>query len=254
MRTTLLAPTLIALAACSGQAPPPAEEPPSDVAEAPPAKPVAPVQSMKAHMDGHFSHGVAARDAVMSGDLVAVQSAARWLAEHKAPAEVPESWRPHVSEMRTAAQRAADAEDLAVAGEAVASMANTCGSCHAAHRAAMDVTVPEPPAPGEGVGPHMARHQWAAVQMWMGLVGPSDGAWTKGAEGLEDEALAEVDDEALARAVHAIAPAAAEAHDGAARALVYGKLIASCAACHAEEAHQEEPGEAPVPDPAEQAL
>ena len=122
----------------------------------------------------------------------------------------------------------------------------TCGACHKAVDA--NPRIPQlgalgiPPAEEIGTVPHMLRHKWAADQMWMGLVEPSDENWSKGVAVLADAPLepegmsndAEVSTEAgkLARRVHEIGAKAQAAADPDARALIYGDFLATCAACH----------------------
>lgn len=88
----------------------------------------------------------------------------------------------------------------------------------------------------------MAGHQWAAARMWEGLLGPSDDRWLEGARALTTVPLdtvaqsvtptsdVDVDDVARVRlyATRALAPAAQAAH-----AELFGKLLATCAHCHA---------------------
>jgi hypothetical protein len=86
----------------------------------------------------------------------------------------------------------------------------------------------------------MADHQWAAMQIWEGLIGPSDERWRVGATALTTVPLnivaqavtptspVDVDDVALVRlyATRALTVAPQE------RAALFGTLLAACAHCH----------------------
>jgi hypothetical protein len=88
----------------------------------------------------------------------------------------------------------------------------------------------------------MQSHQWAAMQLWEGLIGPSDERWQEGAKALTTVPLNlvaravtrtspdDVDDVARVRM---FATRALSAQDLGARADVFGKLLAACAHCHA---------------------
>ena len=90
---------------------------------------------------------------------------------------------------------------------------------------------------------HMLRHQWAAEQMWDGLIGPSEARWNDGVTELAEAPLGQDEIFANATATPAIGKLATDVHALAAegrkattwddRAAVYGRLLASCAACHA---------------------
>jgi hypothetical protein len=89
----------------------------------------------------------------------------------------------------------------------------------------------------------MLRHQWAAEQMWDGLIGPSEARWNDGIAELAEAPL--VQDEILANAtptpaiaelaadVHALGDEGRKATTWEQRAAIYGRLLGTCAACHA---------------------
>jgi cytochrome c553 len=88
----------------------------------------------------------------------------------------------------------------------------------------------------------MVGHQWAAVQMWEGLIGPSDDRWVVGAQALTTVPLNmiaanltrtsdfDIDDVARIR-LFATRAVAAKPQD--ARAEIFGNLLAACTHCHA---------------------
>jgi hypothetical protein len=102
--------------------------------------------------------------------------------------------------------------------------------------------VGQPGAPAAGVRATMQRHQWAAQQLWEGLVVPSDDAWSAGAlvmseAPLEPEELSPGHSSAprvgeLALAVHDLGAKAGVSDRVSVRADLYGQMLASCADCH----------------------
>lgn len=203
-----------------------------------------PSQSLVAHMHEHQAYLSQIKNAVISGDLDAVREPARWLAEHPTPAEIPAGWYSHVESMRAAARAALTAIDPATAGQAVAQMAGSCGSCHDANNVYDQFAFQSEPEDAPGNVAHMLRHQWAADRMLEGLIGPSDEAWQQGSNLLLEVPLtpremhAEKDTEksvrAMARRVHSLGGEAAVEYDFANRVAIYGRFLGSCAACHAQ--------------------
>ena len=88
----------------------------------------------------------------------------------------------------------------------------------------------------------MARHAWASGRMWEGLVAPSGVVWNAGAEVLSEAALAPADLAAalevlaevteMENAVHAMGAEATGITGQRERARLYGRFLATCAACH----------------------
>ena len=88
----------------------------------------------------------------------------------------------------------------------------------------------------------MLGHQWAAAQMWQGLIGPSDERWRAGAHALTQAPLhivaaavtpnSELDIDDIAR-VRLYARRAEAAGSQDARGDIFGALLATCAHCHA---------------------
>jgi mono/diheme cytochrome c family protein len=193
------------------------------------------------HMQEHFTRAVKIRDGVIAGDLAATKKDAQWMAEHQISASFPDAWKPHVTNFQDAAKKVLDADKLDAAAEAVAGMAQSCGSCHAA-LGGPKLTLGAPPAEGSGTTPHMARHQWAAERMWDALTTPSEEAWLKGTEIMADAPLVpkavsgekSVDKkvETLAVSVHDIAEKARTDRDMKKWTAAYGKFLQTCASCH----------------------
>ncbi len=163
------------------------------------------------------------------------------MAEHQLSAEFPDAWKPHVTKFQDAAKKVLDAGKIETAAEAVAGMAESCGSCHAA-LGGPKLTLSTPPAEGSGAALHMARHQWAADRMWEALTTPNEEAWLKGTEIMADAPLVpkavagekSVDKrtETLAVEVHRIAENARADRDTKKWTAAYGKFLTTCASCH----------------------
>jgi cytochrome c553 len=194
-------------------------------------------------MREHFTSGVLIRDALIAGDLALARWNATWLAEREPEPDVA-SWSPSMTDLRARARQVAEAQDLPAAAAATAELAAECGRCHATNGVSPRFAERDPRVPASGRRPHMLEHQFAAEQMWGGLIGANEAAWKKGAEGLAvaplgqeeilENASATQRITALAGDVHALGAEGANASTWPQRATVYGRLLATCATCHAE--------------------
>lgn len=198
------------------------------------------------YMGEHFEQVTAAQRALIRGDLDEVRQVSRWLAEHQPVKGLPEGWEPYVEEMKVAARLAGEARTLRASAAATAAMARTCGKCH--RGLGEKPRVPElgakglPPSDRIDTVPRMLRHQWAAEQMWVGLINPSEESWEAGSEVLADAPLApeEMTGDGrltegvreLAHTVREVGAEALEVEDWDRRALLYGEISATCALCH----------------------
>lgn len=193
------------------------------------------------HMKEHFDQVNVMQDAVIRGDLGALREPAKWMTEHKADGMPPKA-ATQILAMQTAAKRAAEASDINMAANAVATMASTCGTCHRATDVTVKPTPPAEPPKTNDLKAHMLAHQQAVEYLYQGLVVPSEASWKKGAELLRaspmqnekfpgDEKLTD-DIKAYEVKAHQFANMAAKASDPKTRVGVYGALIASCAQCH----------------------
>lgn len=193
-------------------------------------------------MRGHFVRARDARDAMVSGDLDVAGRHMAWLATHQRADDLPENLRPLLTEMQTEAGHFADAETLTEAGTALAQTLTRCGNCHRAAEAGPEIATPPMPE-GDDLAAHMLRHQWAADRMWAGLVTDSEETYVSGARILREASLHEgelpgSDDHpperitAITTHVHELGFNAEQAEDWAERANIYGRLLATCAACH----------------------
>jgi len=195
------------------------------------------VQAAQVRMHARFAAARRMEESIARSDLDGAHVEAHLLAELDEPDALP-VWRPYIDNIRAAAHQVELATGLGSAATLAAGMGRSCARCHEAIKA--HITFPAEPRPS-GV-PRMREHQWAAVQMWKGLIGPSDERWLEGAQALTTVPLnlvamsvtptseLDVDDVARVR-LYARRALAAQSQD--ARAEVFGQLLATCAHCHA---------------------
>jgi len=193
-------------------------------------------------MADHEKHGAALRDAVARGDLDGTRREANVLADLAADGSLDPAWRQKLDAMTAAADRIAKAPDLREASRDLGPLVTTCADCHS------ELGRPKPPVVGSpedrasDVRSHMRRHEWAAAQLWNGLVIPSGDAWREGALALSEAPLAPetlTPNEApmpqivaLAESVHHLGRKAQAAQKPDARAELFGDTMATCAECH----------------------
>jgi len=196
------------------------------------------------HMSAHYSITTAARDALIRNDIESAQQLMEWISGHASYDDLPPELDPYLIEMKATAGDLAEASELAAAAQGLAAVANTCGNCHLAGN-----TLPvfnQTPIPEDRVGIewHMARHFWAINQMWEGLIVPSDTQWRLGVEALQEIPVASgelhedqqltPETEMIASWVSSLADMGPHMGNDASRVRLYGELLTSCAACHAE--------------------
>lgn len=195
-----------------------------------------------AHVRMHVRFDAARRveDAIAHSDLERARTAARIIDALDEPEIMPQ-WTPFVADVRDAARQVVQAGDVVAASNTVALLGARCAACHVAIKA--HVTFPNAPRPESKLASGMLGHQWAAVQMWEGLIGPADDRWLAGAQALTTVPLNmvaraatpsspdEIDDVARVRM---FATRALGAKDLDGRADVFGKLLSACADCHAK--------------------
>jgi hypothetical protein len=192
-------------------------------------------------MKDHFTAVVVIRDALIVGNLELAKWNASFLAKHE-PDPAVASWSMYVDQLRERAVKVADAPTLAAATAASTELAVECGCCHAANAVTPVFPTVDRRVAASGARPHMQRHQWAAEQMWDGLIGPSEARWNDGVAELaetplgQDEiftnASATPEIAKLATDVHALGAEGRKATSWNERAAIYGRLLTSCAACH----------------------
>jgi hypothetical protein len=214
--------------------------------EPPPGEPgalVAAIQDAHRRMHVRFTAAQRIEQAIAHSDLTRAHGEAHELARVDEPEALP-AWRPYFDSIRDAARQIELAGNVIGAAQLTAGLGRRCARCHEAIRAHI-VFPAEPPPP---VDPHarlvtdMLGHQWAAVQLWQGLIGPDEDRWAAGAQQLTTAPLdivaqsvtprapIEVDDVARLRMY-----ATRALHTGPqdARAELFGTMLATCAHCHA---------------------
>ena len=152
------------------------------------------------------------------------------------------TWRPYFDSLRDAAQQVESSRSLGEAARLTATLGQRCANCHLAIAARVEFPAEPRPPGGKKLAAEMQGHQWAAAQMWFGLIGPSNDRWTAGARALTTASLTivaqsatpsselEVDDVARVRLY---ANRALTMSDPDARADLFGTLLTTCAHCHA---------------------
>jgi len=225
--------------------PAPSAPPPANPAPAAPAPARDTVVSFTAdphrHMKEHFARATKMQDAVLAGNLSQAQVQARWLASHKE--ETPASWQPYAMTFQSEAGAVADAKTVESAATAVGRMAATCGDCHAAHKAKVNIGSTPVVGKAGSVKEHMTAQLEALDRLWDGLMIPSDQAWGEGAKllakvavsqkSLQKEGLDKADSATvLAESLRALSASAAKASTKGERSTAYAELLSTCVACH----------------------
>ena len=194
-----------------------------------------------AQMQHHFTQVGLVHEAVIRGDLLGLRDPAKRLADLEQPPRVAPAAAQYVLAIRTAAQRAVDARDLASAASATASMLLSCGDCHR-----VVGTMPAPATPKRadvgGLVGHMLEHQRAVDEMLEGLFIPSESQWIRGATRFRAAPLQRQSlprDRKLTREillaeerVHQLADRAIKAAGSNDRAEIYAQVLTTCANCH----------------------
>ncbi len=179
--------------------------------------------------------------ALLFGDLGRAQRLARPLAELVAPGGLP-GWEEATARIRETASRLIRAKTATRARRLAVELAVECGDCHedSADQSRF-VGEAEPFDDGSATG-RMARHEWAAGAVWLGLVGPSRDLWRDGMavmaappllpEAFTDDRARHRRVDALSRRMASLAARARLLDDEQAQAAAFARLIDVCAACH----------------------
>lgn len=185
--------------------------------------------ALRDHARSHLQAADALELALAHGRLIDARDAAAYLVRH-----------PLSAELTRAAHAVERAPDVVAASAALGEVGAACSTCHVASGVTARFPVETAPPDATALEPQMHRQQWAALQLWHGLVGPDEAAWREGAEVLASmhiDARPTVDDRPdpeifeLAAQVPAVARRAVDAPTPD-RAAVYGSLMKTCAGCH----------------------
>lgn len=186
-------------------------------------------------MNDHYLDALMLQLAVVGGDLGEVKRAGRALATLPEEDALPEVAKPYARAVREAAGRAAEASSIGDAARAVGELALACGRCHTAAAAGPE---DRPGAPPSASDPHMAVHLYGAYWMGFGVYAPDERSWIAGADALATAPLAPGEAPALPGRegvedrIHAFGRRAAATADPAARAELFGEVLATCSECH----------------------
>lgn len=192
-------------------------------------------------MHRHFNDVRKVHGALLRNDLRGARRAASRLATITAPGQLP-GWEQYVARIRATASALAGAKGPTRARQLLAQLATECGACH---EESADISRfiwgGEPTDDGSPAG-RMARHEWAAESVWMGLVGPSDDRWREGLDVMAEAPLlpdAFTSDRSLhdeveryAHLTAAMAVRARRIDDADQRAAAFAELLGACAGCH----------------------
>lgn len=196
--------------------------------------------SVNDEMHAHYQTVQAMQRALIAGSLDAARTQAGEL-NGAGAAGAAEGWSDYFAAVEAAASAAQAADSIESAARAMADIGVACGDCHIANGVEVVFDDVDRPSSKEKLPHHMARHQWAADRMWEGLIGPSAGAWSRGANLLfespikthslgdpnEQEAIKQ-----MSRRVHQLAANATTVSDASSKAEIYAEFLANCAACH----------------------
>lgn len=207
-----------------------------------PATPSAEDSALAEQMHERFAWVSAIQEVTIHGDVAEARSLALdFAARLPAPDEpAPEPWRPHVDALRGELEGLAHADDLRDAGASVARLGLLCGRCHQDTGAEPDLPELPEPVQGSRVEDVMHGHQWAVDRMWEGLIGPSDERWIRGSTmfvtipGCTSATEAgDAPGQALCSHAQSLARRGHVTRSLEGRATIYGRLLATCAGCHA---------------------
>ncbi len=199
------------------------------------------IEAAHRRMHTRFEAARRIEQAIAFSDLERARAEAHDLAVLDEP-DVLLTWRPYFDAVRDAAHQVELTGSVIDAARVTATLGRRCADCHEAISAR--ITLPAEPRPADDprLAGKMLGHQWAAVQMWQGLIGPSDDHWLAGAHALTTVPLTivaqsvtpsselDIDDVARVR-LYAHRALTATARD--VRAELFGTLLATCAHCHA---------------------
>lgn len=168
--------------------------------------------------------------AIAFGDLERARAEAQDIAAMD-DSRVSLTWQPYFEAVRDAAHQVELSTSLVEAARAAAWLGQRCADCHVAIGARVEFPAEPPPAGGATLAVQMPGHQWAAAQMWRGLIGPSDERWVAGARALAaPRPASDLDDFVRIRRYAGLA---VTARLEGVRAELFGTLLTSCAHCHA---------------------
>ncbi len=197
------------------------------------------LQATEKRMHDRFGAARRIEEAIVHSDLDRAHVEAHTIAQLDETGVLP-TWQPYFEAVATSAREIERATNAGSAAHTMADLGRRCARCHDAIHAKITFPKEDQPAQDKRLATQMFAHQWAAGQMWLGLIGPSDERWKAGATALSRAPLAIVaegepslgigDDIAKVRLYANRALRASSADD---RAAIYGDLLTTCTHCHA---------------------
>jgi hypothetical protein len=210
-------------------------------------------------MKDHASLSVAARNALIRGDLPVAQQAMRKLAFFMEHVPAPAQGKEYARITQELAEQVRSSADLEEACMSFARLSYACGECHHALDRGPPMKL-DPTPEGEDIQMHMRRHYWAVERMWEALLAHSTVSFQSAAEVLAEAPLHgsqdpdqeshdgvtklayEVHDLAFAAAVEGKAgedeyvpkpdEVAADEPSSWGQAEVFGRILYACNQCH----------------------
>ena len=154
---------------------------------------------------------------------------------------LPPDGQKHLSDLKAAAIAGAKSATVEDAGAQAGKMTASCGTLPRGARKPVKEAVPDVPKGEPSLKTRMLEHDHA-VRRWAPVLrGPSDEMWKAGVD-VDEERQALDDDAEGRRAIEAgqrggdgvprLADKAGAAKDAAAKAAVYGEIVATCGHCH----------------------
>jgi hypothetical protein len=198
------------------------------------------LQAVHDRMHARFAAAQRMQVAIARSDLDQARVEARVLVRLDEP-NIVESWRPYIDEIRAQARLVEGAPNVVLAAQGAANVGASCARCHEAINAHVKFRDEPRPDKSPRLALRMIDHQWGAMEMWKGLIGPSDERWSAGATALTEMPLNIV--------AQSVTPSSAQDVDDVSRirlyarralqtpregrAKAYGDLLATCTHCHA---------------------
>lgn len=187
-------------------------------------------RTVPAQMERHARSANRAFAAAVSGDLGRMREAMLVLANDEWSPYLKTAWKEHHDRLREAAGQVAKARARDEALESFALVGQSCSDCHQSAGGPAATASEAPPAGSD----EMVHHQWAAEQLWLGLMAPSDEAWLRGAGAMATARLVRSDERQVDRIAGRVVELSKRATTVPSneRAGIMSRFLAACGDCH----------------------